>query len=84
LEPTEVDPELSARYDALVADGALARAAELDRAHLDDLAGQLTALEADVSAKRRRYLDRIDALQSELTRRYQTGEASVDSLLDKR
>jgi hypothetical protein len=34
-----------------------------------------------VSGQRRDLFERIDALQAEITRRYKTGEASVDSLL---
>ena len=34
-----------------------------------------------VSSRRRALFDHIDALQAELTRRYKTGEASVESLL---
>jgi hypothetical protein len=41
----------------------------------------LSDLEHAVSARRRSLHERIDALQSELTRRYKTGEATVDSLL---
>jgi len=53
-----------------VTDGDLARAAE-----------QLAALELEVSALRRSLFDRIDTLQAELTRRYRTGETTVDDLL---
>lgn len=81
LEPTTFDMELAAEYESLIGDGHLARVGELDDAELDALLAQLGDLESRVSAKRRGYLDRIDALQSELTRRYQTGEATVDSLL---
>src|SRR5438045_1013929 len=35
----------------------------------------------EVSSTRRQLFDRIDALQGEITRRYRTGEASVESLL---
>ena len=34
-----------------------------------------------MSERRHAYFDRIDALQAELTRRYRTGEATVDGLL---
>ena len=45
------------------------------------MADQLTAFEQRVSGHRRELFERIDALQAEITRRYKTGEASVDSLL---
>ena len=60
------------------------RLANLGECSDDDLAGlveRLSAYEADVSAKRRALFEQIDALQAEITRRYKTGEASVESLL---
>jgi hypothetical protein len=51
-------------------------------ADLAGLAHDLAAFERKVSEQRRAFFDRIDALQAELTRRYKTGEASVESLLD--
>ena len=45
------------------------------------MADQLAAFEQRVSGHRRDLFERIDALQAEITRRYKTGEASVDSLL---
>lgn len=75
----QVDPELEGRVDAVVS-------------RLDDLAAladgelgigqaELTELEAAISGRRRDLFQRIDALQAEITRRYRTGEASVESLL---
>ena len=75
----QVDPELEARVDAVVAElddlaavGDEALAAALDR---------LRALEHEISERRKAQFARIDALQAELTRRYKAGEASVESLL---
>jgi len=45
------------------------------------VAESLAGFERTVSALRRTLFDRIDAIEAELTRRYRTGEASVDSLL---
>jgi hypothetical protein len=42
---------------------------------------RLEALEREISDRRRQFFDRIDTLQAEITRRYRTGEASVESLL---
>ena len=53
----------------------------IDDGTLVDLQDRLTDFEHRVSERRRAYFDRIDALQAELTRRYRTGEASVDNLL---
>ena len=67
--------------DAIVGGGALG---SLPDATDDQLAAMVEALseyEHDVSARRRALHERIDALQAEITRRYRTGEASVESLL---
>ena len=45
------------------------------------MADALAALEVKVSGYRHDLFERIDALQAEITRRYKTGEATVDSLL---
>ena len=75
----KVDPELESRVDA-----AVATLDDLAALSDDDLAAgqaELTDLEAVISSRRRDLFQRIDALQAELTRRYRTGEASVESLL---
>lgn len=77
--PGKIDAELEARLDVEVAE-------------LDDLASvaddrlvasrdRLTALEHEISETRKALFSQIDALQAELTRRYRTGEASIESLL---
>lgn len=82
LEPTSVDPALEAELDRLVGGGRIATVPEMSDADLDELAAGLTAFERKVSEQRHAYFERIDALQAELTRRYRTGEATVESLLD--
>jgi RsiG-like len=82
LEPTKVDPALEIELDRLVGGGRIAAVTAMDDAALDDLAEGLTAFERKISEQRHAYFERIDALQAELTRRYRTGEASVESLLD--
>jgi hypothetical protein len=82
LEPTTVDPALEAELDAMIGGGRVAKLPEMSEADLDELDAGLTAFERKVSEQRHAYFERIDALQAELTRRYRTGEASVESLLD--
>jgi hypothetical protein len=82
LEPTSVDPELETELNGLVGGGRVATVVDMSDADLDELATGLTAFERKVSEQRHAYFERIDALQAELTRRYRTGEASVESLLD--
>jgi hypothetical protein len=82
LEPTTVDPALAAELDGLVGGGRIATVPDMSDADLDALAAGLAAFERKVSEQRHAYFERIDALQAELTRRYRTGEATVESLLD--
>jgi hypothetical protein len=82
LEPTALDPALEAELNALVGGGRVATVTEMSDADLEELAAGLTAFERKVSEQRHAFFERIDALQAELTRRYRTGEASVESLLD--
>jgi len=81
LEPTVVDPELSAELDAVLGGGGISDVVALGDREVVALQGELEAFEERVSDRRRAYFERIDALQAELTRRYRTGEATVDSLL---
>ncbi len=81
MSPEEVPPELEAELDGIVGDGHLADLPSVDDDHLRTMAEALAAFEHKVSGFRRELFERIDALQGDITRRYRTGEASVDSLL---
>jgi hypothetical protein len=81
LEPPDIDDELAHRYEALLASGELAHVTDVEGPVVHRLLHELHDIEQLVSAKRHAFHHRIDALQAELTRRYRTGEASVDSLL---
>ncbi len=81
MSPEEMPPELEAELDAIVADGHLAHLPSVDDDHLRTMADELASFERKVSGSRHDLFERIDALQAEITRRYRTGEASVDSLL---
>ncbi len=81
LEPVDIDPVLAGELDALVGGGAIADVTNLGDRDLLELQDRLTDFEHRVSERRRAFFERIDALQAELTRRYRTGEATVDSLL---
>jgi anti-sigma-K factor RsiG len=67
--------------DAIARPGALARITEVSDEELTALVDALSTYESQVSRQRRSLHERIDALQAEITRRYRTGEASVESLL---
>ncbi len=81
LAPSRVDPELEAELAALLERADVADLPGLDDAGLDAQIAALREFEARVSTLRQAFFTRIDALNGELTRRYGSGEASVDSLL---
>lgn len=81
MAPGELPAELEAELDAIVGSSRLAEIASLDDDALRRLADDLEAFERKVSQQRQALFDRIDALQAEITRRYKSGEASVDTLL---
>lgn len=79
------DPEVTAKLEALLEDiiaaeklGSIADVG--DEALLDNLTS-LNALEDKVSESRRRLHEVIDTVQAEVTRRYTTGEATIDGIL---
>jgi hypothetical protein len=74
----EVD---TAPLDAIAGPGTLSGLHEADDSVVARVIADLSAYEAEVSGRRRSLHERIDALQAEITRRYRTGEASVESLL---
>jgi hypothetical protein len=81
MAPGELPEGLEAELDAIVGAGHLAALPAVDDDHLRSMADDLATLEQKVSGQRHELFQRIDALQAEITRRYKTGEATVDSLL---
>lgn len=81
MAPGELPPELEAELDAIVGPGHLADLPSVDDERLRTMADQLAVFEQKVSGHRHDLFEPIDALQAEITRRYKTGEASIDSLL---
>lgn len=83
--PQLLGPDLeeldTSELDAIVGPGRLKNLAECTDDDLAGLVQQLSAYEGGVSAKRRALFEEIDAVQAEITRRYKTGEASVETLL---
>ena len=77
----EVDQTLLHRLEHIVPGARLSALAELDEAQVRAAADDLGELEREVSAQRRALFERIDAIQEEIVRRYKSGEATVDSLL---
>lgn len=81
MAPGELPVELEAELDSITGAGSLSELPTLEDAALRTIAERLEAFEQKVSQHRQLLFDRIDALQAEITRRYKTGEASVDALL---
>lgn len=67
--------------DAIVGPSVLAALATLSNDELSQRISELSVYEQRVSSQRRLVHEHLDAFQAEITRRYQSGEASVDSLL---
>jgi hypothetical protein len=81
MAPGEVDPELEQRLNEIVGGHDLESLPGLGDDELLALHDELESFEREVSARRRDVFDRIDTFQAEITRRYRTGEASVETLL---
>ena len=82
LEPDEeVVVPIMADLDDILGPSELASLPDLDTETLATTVARLQAFDADISLKRRKLHDIIDELQAEISRRYQAGELSVDSLL---
>ncbi len=81
LAPGESEADLAADVDAIVDADLLPSLPEMDDDAVWGLREELTRFEQEMSERRRAVHQRIDALQAEITRRYRTGEASVESLL---
>jgi len=69
------------RVTKLVSDDTIANLPSLDEAEIRRIVGELEAAEHDVSTQRRPLLDVLDALNKELARRYQSGEADPSDVL---
>jgi hypothetical protein len=82
LEPDpEVTEQLEAMLEAVIAADDLGNVAALDEAAVLSGLTDLNALEYRVSERRRQLHGVIDTVQAEVTRRYTSGEATIDGLL---
>lgn len=82
LEPDpEVTAQLEAMLDDVIALDDLGNVSVLDETALTSGLSNLNELEDQVSDHRRKLHGVIDTVQAEVTRRYTTGEATVDGLL---
>ena len=81
MAPGELPADLEAELDGIVGPGAITDLPSVGDDELRTIAESLEAFEHKVSGQRQALFERIDALQAEITRRYKTGEATVDALL---
>ncbi len=86
--PAEMEPatgltvELSDELDEIFPASQMASVVDMDEAELGSLVERLEGFEHRVSNHRKSLFNSIDSLQAEITRRYKTGEASIDALLN--
>jgi hypothetical protein len=81
LMAPDPDDAQTPELDGIAGPGVLASLPELTDAELGQLVDDLAEFEAQCSGLRRQLHERIDQLQHEVVRRYRTGEASVETLL---
>ncbi|MEZ5342878.1 MAG: hypothetical protein R2706_15980 [Acidimicrobiales bacterium] len=72
---------LTIELDKAASPSQLAEVRLLDDTQIREVFERLRGHEVELSILRRRLHERIDAIQSEIARRYRDGEASVDTLL---
>lgn len=82
IRAPQIDHALEGAVDEIVTTNQLADVDQIDDDSLAELVDRMERLEAEVSATRHELHVRLDALQAEIIRRYRTGEATVDSLLE--
>ncbi|MHB1444175.1 MAG: RsiG family protein [Acidimicrobiales bacterium] len=81
FEPGDMAAGLVAELDRNIDPAQLTDLPALSDEVLAELTDSMAVIERQLSDSRRAIHDRIDRFQAELVRRYQSGEASVDSLL---
>lgn len=80
-EPGEVALKMVERLDVAASPADLSSVGDLTDENLRELFERIRSFEVELSAVRRQLHERIDAIQSEIGRRYRDGEASIENLL---
>lgn len=81
LEPdAELTAQLELKLEEAIPLDVLSNVVEIDEVQLTSSLSNLNSLEDEVSQHRRKLHELIDQVQAEVTRRYVTGEATVDGL----
>lgn len=81
LSTDDIVATFSGELDEIMSPAAVGSVAELSDAELEAIRDRLATFERATSERRHAMHDVIDTLQAEITRRYRTGEATVDTLL---
>lgn len=74
--------ELAGRLDRIVDGARLSKLADEEESTVRRMADELDQLERAISGQRHKLHHHIDQFQAEMVRRYKSGEASVEGLLD--
>lgn len=80
-DPGEVALKMVERLDVAASPAQLSNVGDLSDENLRELFERIRSFEVELSAVRRQLHERIDAIQSEIGRRYRDGEASIENLL---
>lgn len=80
--PGRIAQDLVESLDRAATPAELSSLSTFDDSRLTLVMDALRDFELELSGERRRLHERIDAIQSEIARRYRDGEASIDSLLN--
>lgn len=81
LAPGRVDGALAEELAGMEVEAHLTNLPEVSDDWLRSIQARLLDFEHDVSGTRRQLFGRIDALQEELSRRYRSGEVTVDTVI---
>ncbi len=79
--PGEVALALVDRLDRIATPADLSGINDLEEGRIHEMFEHIRGFELELSSVRRQLHERIDAIQSEIGRRYRDGEASIDSFL---
>lgn len=83
VDPPAIPMEGRRSIDRVLADDFLTHLPQIDNEELESIQVMLTDAERKVSNQRRAVYEKLEALNSEVARRYRDGLASVSEFLDK-
>jgi hypothetical protein len=81
MAPGALDRELVERLEAILPTNEVGHIIDMSDGGLAETTSKLEELERTISSQRQAVFGVVDRLEAEIVRRYQSGEATVDSLL---